>query len=218
MSESKKNNTSFVVIILSLMLSFAAGIVGPIYYYRDQLSSIGLAYDSLGSIHDNTLKELENNNSINAVDPRIVEWAYKNADKKVARISIIQYLEETQRYDKFLMLVSIMQVESKFNLYAVSNKGAKGLGQITTKIWLDELTEAGLWKEEIDVYDYRKNIAAIDYIVRKLLKEHKSWPECLNRYVGGDKDYVTKVLSNYAELTLLLTNTEKEEIYEKVES
>ena len=106
------------------------------------------------------------------------------------------------------MLIAVIQVESGFDIYATSSKGAKGLGQITTSIWAEELVKAKVWDKKTDVYDYRKNIAGTNYILDKYMEKFGGWKECLNRYVGGDDSYVLKVLSNYAELTLLISKEE----------
>lgn len=142
------------------------------------------------------------------IDEKIVKWAHTNADAKIPKVEIVRYLREMSKYDNFIMLISTVQVESGFDLYAKSGKGAKGLGQITTSIWADELVKAKVWDKKTDVYDYRKNIAGTNYILNKYLKKFGGWKECLNRYVGGDNSYVLKVLSNYAELTLLISNEE----------
>ena len=143
------------------------------------------------------------------VDEKIINWAYKNAGPKVPRIEVVRYLQEMSKYPNFLMLASVVQVESKFNMYAVSGKGAKGLGQITTAIWVEELVNSNIWKDVTSVYNYKYNIAATNYILEKYLEQYGSWKECLNRYVGGDQTYVLRVLSNYAELTLLIDKEKK---------
>lgn len=152
--------------------------------------------------------KISNMDSSIVIDERVVRWAHTNADAKVPRIEIVRYLREMSKYDNFLMLISTVQVESGFDLYATSGKGARGLGQIIPKVWAEELVKVKVWDKKTDVYDYRKNIAGTDYILNKYLKKFGGWRKCLNRYVGGDSSYVLRVLSNYAELTLLISKEE----------
>ena len=148
----------------------------------------------------------------NKPDDVVIAWAYTNAASFVPRSEIIPIVVETKRYRTYLMLLSVFKEESGFNQYARSNKEAKGLGQIITKTsgnakwagWLPTLIEEGIFTEEIDVFDTHKNIAATDYILNVYYQETGSWKNALLKYVNGDSSYVTRVLSNFAELTLLL--------------
>ena len=101
------------------------------------------------------------------------------------------------------MLLSVIKEESNFYIFARSEKGAKGLTQVMTKIWNEELKSEGIWDEELDVFDYKRSIKAGNYILNKYYTQTGSWEEALLKYVGGDKDYVRRVLSNYGQIKLL---------------
>lgn len=157
-----------------------------------------------------------------SVEPEIVEWAYKNAKQYIPRSTVIPILQEAKKYKNYLMIISVITEESGFNPFARSPKGAKGLGQVITKKegkwkgWFTELVEQNILQEEIDIFDYRKNIAAIDYILTKYRAEKGSWREALKAYVNGSSSYVTKVLSNFAEMSLILEELKDNPIDELV--
>lgn len=146
-------------------------------------------------------------------DEVVVKWSYANAASFVPISEIKPIVAECKRYRNYLMLLAVFREESRFNQYGRSDKGAKGLGQIITKTtnnpkwpgWLPKLIEEGIFEEEIDVFDISKNIRATDYILNTYYEEAGSWRKALSKYVNGDSAYVTRVLSNFAELTLLLT-------------
>lgn len=148
------------------------------------------------------------------IPEEIINWGYKNAKNYVPKSDVQQIIMEASKYKNFYMIISVITEETHYDRYARSEKNAKGLGQIRTKdskgksVWLDELIEQGIWESEIDAYDYRKNIAAIDYILNKYHDEKGSWKEALSSYVNGDSNYVTRVLSNFAEISLLMTEIE----------
>lgn len=164
-------------------------------------------------------KMLEDNGIKNNINPKVIEWAYKNAKSYIPKTYLVMFLQEAKKYKNYLMIVAIIKEESGFDPFARSTAGAKGLGQIRTKIpessksvWLDTLIDAGIWQEEIDVYDYRKNIAAVDYILKEYKLKYGSWRDVLFNYVNGDNKYVTKVLSNYAELSLMIQENNQGEV------
>lgn len=145
------------------------------------------------------------------VNIKVVEWAYKNAKPYIPKTYITMFLQEAKKYKNYLMIVAVIKEESGFDPFARSSAGAKGLGQIRTKIpeteesvWLDELIAKGIWEEEIDVYDYKRNIDAVNHILIEYKTQYNTWRQALYHYVNGDDNYVTRVLSNYAELSLML--------------
>jgi hypothetical protein len=139
-------------------------------------------------------------------DILIIDWCYSNAAQYVPKSVITRIVMAAKKYPNYLLILSIITEESHFNQYAKSEKEAKGLGQIMTSIWLDEMLKENIWQEEVDVYDTSKNIAGCNYILNKYFAATNGWKETLLKYVNGDSNYVTKVLSNFAELTLLLAN------------
>lgn len=89
----------------------------------------------------------------------------------------IKYQEEIYKYSSEfkidpLLVLSVIKVESNFNKFAVSNKDAKGLMQITDK--------TGLWASEIldlrdfspsNLFDHKTNIRIGCWYLNRLRKE-----------------------------------------------
>jgi formylmethanofuran dehydrogenase subunit C len=135
---------------------------------------------------------------------KITMWAYKNAKKYVPIHDVREIVEEASKYDSFLLLIAVMCEESRFDRYARSSKNAMGLCQIIGSVWLETLQKQGIAEKKIDLFDYRVNIKAADYILNHYFEKKKSWKGALSAYVNGSKTYVLNVLSNYAELQFLL--------------
>ncbi len=139
-----------------------------------------------------------------AVPDILINWVYKNAKKYIPKSDIISLVRETARYKTCYMLLAVFKEESGFDRYAHSSKGAKGLGQIRTSVWFKKLAKEHIWSKPIDVYDYKKNIAACNYILLSYREEKGSWKKALYDYVNGNDAYVKRVLSNFAEISLLM--------------
>ncbi len=146
-------------------------------------------------------------NSNIVVPDILINWVYKNSKKYIPKSDIISLVRETARYKTCYMLLAVFKEESGFDRYAHSSKGAKGLGQIRTSVWFKKLTKEHIWNKPIDAYDYKKNIAACNYILLSYRKEKGSWKKALYDYVNGNDGYVKRVLSNFAEISLLMNNS-----------
>lgn len=140
------------------------------------------------------------------VDKDVLDWAYKKAQKHVPISHVATVLYYAQDYNNYLMMIALIAEESAFDTYAKSTKSARGLPQIMWDVWGDTLKAEGILTEKIDLYDARYSIPACDYILNDYKKQFGDWHTVLNRYVNGDKDYVMRVLSNYAELTLIVND------------
>lgn len=220
----KKNNTVIQWLLVAVVIIIILISIGK---YAEHVENNSRLHDKFIETHEElkkmkkayatSQKMLEDNGIKHNINEKVVNWAYKNAKSYIPKTFITMFLQEAKKYKTYLMIVAIIKEESAFDPFARSSAGAKGLGQIRTKIpesnksvWLDMLIEVGIWQEEIDVYDYRKNIAAIDHILNEYKTKYGSWRDVLFHYVNGDKEYVTKVLSNYAELSLMLQEEEGE--------
>ena len=100
--------------------------------------------------------------------------------------------QETEKYKNKKLLRAVIKVESSYNKYAVSKKGAVGLMQIRPEIWHNELTKVGIISNYKDYFEIEKNIKAGNYI---LTKYHKNDLKItLKKYSGGAKNYYNKVI------------------------
>lgn len=101
--------------------------------------------------------------------------------------------------------LGILEVESQFTPWAVSNKGAKGLAQLMPATF----TEYNPMKDSKAIFDPILNIRASILYVEKLKGQFGDWHRTLRAYYGGEglanaksKDldtYVTAVLKRASE-------------------
>lgn len=216
-----------------IMVLFALVMAGGYYYHTYTLKKHVVAYRSVYS----SLQQLVNAGSAKAVsleeentalkdrinelaaskvveqvvlnveDQAIADWAYKNSVPFVPKSMVEDIIREASRYDNYLLLVSIMKTESNFHIFA-SSGNKKGLGQIDVQVWKEELIAAGIWEEEIDVFDYKKHLAAVNYILEVAYKVTGDWRQALVKY-NSKEAYDSKVLGTFAELSLILGRVKK---------
>jgi len=146
-----------------------------------------------------TLQEENNDLRKEIKNLNILIWSIKHSSPKVKHETLLNVVEETRKYKKSLLILSIMKEESNFYPYAISNKGAKGISQIMP-LWIEELKEKKIVKYEDHLFSWKKNIAACDYILDKYHKRFNDWNLVLYNYVGGDWDYVRRVNKNLQQL------------------
>ena len=138
-------------------------------------------------------------------DGKTVDWAFKHSNKcpKNLCIDIVEYIYTHCSYPKFSL--ALIARESSLNPFGLSSAGAKGLGQIMWSVWGSELIKNKIAKEERDLYDWKINLEATNYVINCLHSQHNGdWQKILRHYVGGnEKEYIADVLRNVGELTLL---------------
>ncbi len=117
------------------------------------------------------------------------------------------------KYAKFInklckhpsLVVAVITSETNFRPTSRSKIGAIGLGQIRPEMWFKELAKVfpDVFKEPKDLYNWRKNILATDYILTKLLiKFDGDITKTLKYYVGGNqKKYIEAVKDDLILLT-----------------
>lgn len=140
-----------------------------------------------------------------SLHPDFIIWAYNNSSKTPKNLitKIVKYIFDTCQYPK--LTLTLIQRESALNPFAVSSAKAKGLGQVTWKIWKEKLIENNIAQEERDLFDWKVNILATDFVIRELYKQHQgNWDKILNHYVGGDNNnYISDIFKNIGKITLL---------------
>jgi len=151
-----------------------------------------------------------NNNNYNgfyiktADKNKIFSWCLKKSKNSVTPSELHKIINEAFKYDNPLLIISIIEFESNFDLHAVSKKHADGLMQIMWTVWKDELITQFNIKTERELFEIDNNIRAGHYIFSKYYKQTGSVKKALNRYVGGDPTYPVRVLANYNKLKSLL--------------
>lgn len=133
----------------------------------------------------------------------IEKWNPKLWDKMTHEIiSIIR--NKSSKYNLPPVLIAAMiKKESEFNFFAVSNKKARGLGQINYAVWKEELSKLGLVEDGGEIYDPEKNIEAMCYILRHYVDKEKDLKKGVTKYLGGDVDkYWADLERSMGELTM----------------
>jgi len=100
------------------------------------------------------------------------------------------------------IIIAISYVESRFNPFAKSKKGAMGLMGIMPHVWIEELKARGLVKEKRDLYAIQSNVASGAHIFEKYLSKTNNIEQSLLEYVGGDPLYAGRVLQALGEIYL----------------
>lgn len=100
------------------------------------------------------------------------------------------------------IIIAISAVESRFNPFTKSKKGALGLMGIMPNVWFEELKAQGLVKEKRDLYAIPVNVASGAYIFERYLSRTNNIEKALFEYVGGDPYYAGKVLQALGEIYL----------------
>jgi len=110
--------------------------------------------------------------------------------KEIARMVLIKSEEHNV---PFIVIVAVIEVESQFNPYAVSQlkkDPARGLMQVRPGIWGKKLD----LKKNNDLHDIEIGIDAGTRVLRIYLDETENdMKKALYKYVGGSKEYGKKV-------------------------
>jgi soluble lytic murein transglycosylase-like protein len=137
---------------------------------------------------------------VEEMNPVILKWMKSNSGMP-EQILLDIYRASVNNVNSDLIL-AICMVESNFNPNVKSEKGAIGLMGILPRAWLDELKAEGIVQEKEDLYQISNNIASGAYVLQKYLSRSKTLEKALINYVGGDPDYVRKVMKALGELYL----------------
>ena len=120
---------------------------------------------------------------------------YKKVPPQIASQIADSLFQLSMKHDVPLIAVlGVMEVESHFNPYVVSRKGARGLMQVMYTIWKKELD----LKNTNELHDIEKGTEAGIRVLRKYLdKEKNNMDKALKRYnglgKGSDPNYIKKV-------------------------
>ena len=136
-----------------------------------------------------------------AVNPVVLKWMKNNSGMSEQVLSDV-YRAAVNNVNADLIL-AICVVESNFNPNVKSEKGAIGLMGILPRAWLEELKAEGIVQEKEDLYQISANISSGAYVLQKYLSRTKTLEKALNGYVGGDPEYVHKVMKALGELYLV---------------
>lgn len=122
---------------------------------------------------------------------RLKYWADIPVNERMQILKIV-HQEATHAGLPPELILSLMQVESNFDRFAISSAGARGLMQVMP-FWLDELQ-----RPDDDLFDIRTNIRFGCIILKHYMdRERGNHARALARYNGsrGKLEYPTKVFN-----------------------
>jgi soluble lytic murein transglycosylase-like protein len=132
------------------------------------------------------------------VKPAVVEWMRHKSEMPDQVLSSIYDAAEKNLNTE--LILAICMVESNFNPGLKSSKGAIGLMGIMPAVWLEELKANGIVTEKRDLFLIPNNIASGIYVLEKYLATAGNLEKALFAYVGGDSEYVRKILQALGEI------------------
>ena len=132
----------------------------------------------------------------------------KKVFPELADIIVSEIFKQERKYNfPPGIIISIIDVESDFNIYDVSNKGAIGLMQSNYKQWMEQLKKHKIIEYVYDLYDPRKNIRAGAYILDYYYKKNNYNDKKTLQAYFGNKDgnsYYKKILKAFGEWWMFL--------------
>lgn len=116
---------------------------------------------------------------------------YRTVPPQFADIIAKTVLEKSKEHDiPYEVVLAVIEVESSFNPFAISNKGARGLMQVMYSVWGKELNLTSQYQ----LHDLEIGIDCGIQIIKKYLKQTKNdMRKTLYKYVGGDSKYGKRV-------------------------
>ena len=123
---------------------------------------------------------------------------YKKVPYVVAETIGKSIVREAKDYNiKPELIFAMIEAESSFNPYLVSKQGCRGLMQVNLSVWEEELNI-----NKTDLHDIPTGISCGVKILKQYLDQTDSIEEALYLYVGKDRKYKTKVLTNMGKYLL----------------
>lgn len=118
------------------------------------------------------------------------EFVRRNGQRMYPRLSreiVDSAIKYSAKYDLSPILVlAIIETESKFYPFALSKQNAKGLMQINPDANQQLLLQEGIFKEPADIFDPERNIEAGCFLLRRFINESPDFNTALDKYLGAD--------------------------------
>lgn len=152
------------------------------------------------------LEEMDDPSKRNSEDMEAyINARYPGVAKELAKVISVETERLSIKYDlPFSLVVGLMEVESRFNPFAKSSVGARGLLQVMPDIWCKEL---GL-KNSRELHGIATGINAGLYVLKHYVKKNKgNITKALKNYNGTKKDvFHTSVYKNVGRFTVFRAN------------
>lgn len=116
---------------------------------------------------------------------------YRTVPPQLADIIAKTIIEKSVEHRiPFEVVLGVIEVESSFNPFAISNKGARGLMQVMYSVWGKEFNLTSQYQ----LHDLEIGIDCGIRIIKRYLKQTKNnMRKTLYKYVGGDSKYGKRV-------------------------
>ena len=141
-----------------------------------------------------------------SIDPKkFAKWIYRHS-YRCSKKQVDYYTKLLLKTKHPLLFAAMISRESSFNVAAVSKSGAIGLMQVLpSRKHITQLIDAGIITEKRDLFSPETNIEAGAYIFADILSINgNDINKTLLMYCGGNKQYVSDVLRNLGQLTIVV--------------
>ncbi len=202
-----RKNCKMTIMILTFMLFFIVSIAS-VYIMFPEFSEAVSDYKQSTIDRNQMIPEISKHHPVSSdiYKDRYLDWMYRHSI--IPKRTLDDIYATVKRHPYPDLILSIMYVESRFDPFARSRKGAVGLLQVMPKVWSKELKREGIIKDKRDLYLIDKNVEAGLYIFKKYMEKTKSLEKTLFKYSGGDKTYAMKVLKVLGEIHIIKENIE----------
>ena len=131
---------------------------------------------------------------------------YKTVAPIIAEETAIRIIEKSTKHNvPFVAVIAVTEVESHFNPFAISPKGARGPMQVMPRIWVKEL---GL-SSKYELHDIETGIDSGVRILRRYLDAtDNNMRKALYKYVGGDHSYIKRVYESMGKFIVFKSFTD----------
>lgn len=138
--------------------------------------------------------------SSNELIQKHANWMTKKTEVEYKfAFDITKYVYQVCEHPEIVL--SIIAEESNCDPKAINKRtGVYGLGQIKFSVWKNDLKQFKIYRPK-DLYDWKKNILAMNFIIKEYHKQSKgNIKKTIVKYVGGAKksnaNYRNKVSNN----------------------
>ena len=118
----------------------------------------------------------------------------------------IRIIEKSTEHNvPFVAVIAVTEVESHFNPFAISPKGARGPMQVMPEIWVKELNLSSKY----DLHDIEIGIDSGVRILRRYLDTtNNDMRKALYKYVGGSYPYIKQVYESMGKFIVFKSFTD----------
>lgn len=131
---------------------------------------------------------------------------YKTVAPIIADELAVRIIEKSTKHNvPFVAVIAVTEVESHFNPFAISKRGARGPMQVMPRIWCKELNLSSKY----DLHDIEIGIDSGVKILRRYLDAtDNNMRKALYKYVGGDHSYIKRVYESMGKFIVFKSFTD----------